>query len=69
MDCSPLSSSVHGILQVRRLEWVAMLFSRKFSQPRSPALLADSLLFELSRKFREFIEKADSIPPAMRVKV
>ena len=24
MDCSPLGSSVHGILQARILEWVAM---------------------------------------------
>ena len=24
MDCSPLGSSVHGILQARVLEWVAM---------------------------------------------
>ena len=24
MDCSPPGSSVHGILQVRILEWVAM---------------------------------------------
>ena len=28
MDCSPPSSSVHGILQVRVLEWVAISFSR-----------------------------------------
>ena len=28
MDCSPLGSSVHGIPQVRELEWVAILFSR-----------------------------------------
>ena len=28
MDCSPPGSSVHGILQARRLEWVAMPFSR-----------------------------------------
>ena len=27
MDCSPLSSSVHGILQARILEWVAISFS------------------------------------------
>jgi len=27
MDCSPLSSSVHGILQARTLEWVAISFS------------------------------------------
>ena len=34
MDCSPPGSSVHGILQARRLEWVAMPFSRASSQPR-----------------------------------
>ena len=34
MDCSPPDSSVHGILQVRILEWVAILFSRGSSQPR-----------------------------------
>ena len=28
MDCSPPGSSVHGILQARILEWVAMSFSR-----------------------------------------
>ena len=27
MDCSPLGSSVHGILQARKLEWVAISFS------------------------------------------
>ena len=27
MDCSPPGSSVHGILQARILEWVAMPFS------------------------------------------
>ena len=27
MDCSPLGSSVHGILQARILEWVAIPFS------------------------------------------
>ena len=34
MDCSPSGSSVHGILQVRILEWVAISFSRGSSQPR-----------------------------------
>ena len=34
MDCSPPGSSVHGILQARTLEWVAMPFSRGSSQPR-----------------------------------
>ena len=34
MDCSLLDSSVHGILQERILEWVAIPFSRGSSQPR-----------------------------------
>ena len=34
MDCSPPGSSVHGILQARILEWVAMPSSRGSSQPR-----------------------------------
>ena len=29
-----VGASVHGILQARILEWVAMLSSRGFSQPR-----------------------------------
>ena len=28
MDCSPLGSSVHGILQARILEWIAIPFSK-----------------------------------------
>ena len=34
MDCSPPGCSVHGILQARILEWVAMPSSRGSSQPR-----------------------------------
>ena len=34
MDCSPPGSSVHGILQARVLEWVAMPTSRASSQCR-----------------------------------
>ena len=34
MDCSPSVSSVHRILQVRMLEWVASPFSRGSSWPR-----------------------------------
>ena len=34
MDCSLLVSSVHGILEARILEWVAMLSSRGSSWPR-----------------------------------
>ena len=34
MDCSPSSSSVHGILQARIVEWVAMPSCRGSSRPR-----------------------------------
>ena len=54
MDCSPPGSSVHGILQARILDWVAIPSSRGPNpripkpriKPRSPALQADSLLSE-----------------------
>ena len=49
MDCSLPGSSVHGNLQARTLEWVALI-SRDSSdsgvEPGSPALLADSLASE-----------------------
>ena len=35
MDCSLPGSSVHGILQARMLEWVAVSFSRGLSRPRN----------------------------------
>ena len=34
VDCSPPGSSIHGILQARILEWVAISFSRGSSRPR-----------------------------------
>ena len=34
MNCSPPGSSVHGILQARILEWVAISFSGESSRPR-----------------------------------
>ena len=34
MDCSPPGSSIHGILQARILEWVAIPFFRGSSWPR-----------------------------------
>ena len=48
-DCSPSGSSVHGILQARILEWVAMTSSRECSQPRDqPSSLVSP---ELAGKF------------------
>ena len=59
-DCSPPGISVHGILQARIPEWVAISFSRGSSRPRdqthvshipmSPTLQADSLLTEPPEK-------------------
>ena len=43
MNCSPPGSSVHGMLQVRILEQVAIPFSRGSSQHRSPILQVNSL--------------------------
>ena len=36
MDHGPPGSSVHGIFQVRILEWIAIIFSRRSSQRRDP---------------------------------
>ena len=50
VDCSSPDSSVHGILQARILEWVAIPFSRGLPKqgikPGSPALHADFLSSE-----------------------
>ena len=37
MDCSPPGFSIHGISQARILEWDAISFSRRSSQPKEPA--------------------------------
>ena len=47
MDCSWPGSPVHGVLQARMLEWVAIPFSGDLPnpgvEPGSPALQADPL--------------------------
>ena len=52
--CDPMDYTVHGILQVRILEWVANPFSRGSSQPRDQTqvscIAVDSLLSEPPRK-------------------
>ena len=54
--CDPMDYTVLGILQARIQEWVAIPFSRGSSQPRSPALQADSLPSELPGKPKDFVE-------------
>ena len=60
MDCSPSGSSIHGVLQARILEWVAIFFSRELPDPgikaSSPTLQADALLSELLGKPTLFLE-------------
>ena len=52
--CDPMEYTVHGILQARILEWVAVSFSRDLPnsvvKPRSPTLQVDSLPAELPEK-------------------
>ena len=56
MDCSLPGSSVHGLLQARILEWVAIPFPRGSSQPRERTPVSctagDSLLSEAPGKPR-----------------
>ena len=56
MDCSPPGSSLHGILQARILEWVAIPFSRKSSWPRDQPNLGllhcRQILYHLSHQWR-----------------
>ena len=40
MDCSPPGFSVHGIFQARILEWVAISYSRRSSQPRNQTCIS-----------------------------
>ena len=48
MDCGPPGSPVHGVLQARTLEWVAMSFSRVFpTQGLNPGLLCSGRFFTI----------------------
>ena len=74
MDCSPAGSSVHGILQARIPEWIAVLFSRDLPdpgiEPGSPALQADSLLSEPPGKlYGAPVGKKTLKIPAQRVNI
>ena len=67
MDCSSSGSSVHGILQVRILEWVAMPSSRGSSQSRDRTQVShmqvDSLLSEPPGKALHFLGSSfDHLP-------
>ena len=55
--CGPMDYTVHGILQVRTLEWVAFPFSRASSQPRDQTQVSNpglphyrQILYQLSHQ-------------------
>ena len=52
--CNPMDYTVHGILQARKLEWVAFPFSRRSSQPRDQTqvscIACRWILYQLSHK-------------------
>ena len=60
MDCSQPGFSLHGILQARVLESVAISLSKGSSQPTSPTLQADSLPSEPPRKPKS-LEEGDKV--------
>ena len=69
MDYSPPDSSLHGVLQGRKLEWVAMPFSRGSSQPgiepmslTSPALAGG--FFTTSARTKANDQQSQAAPKA-----
>ena len=67
MGCSPQGSSVHGILQARILEWVAISFTRGSSQPniqiRVSCIVGRFFTIWATRE----APKLDSYPPCKEV--
>ena len=53
MDCSPPSSSVHGIFQAKVLEWGAIAFSRKWKTRVKK--LAENSTFRKQRSWHHFM--------------
>ena len=47
MACSLPSSSVHGVIQARILEWVAICFPRGFFQSKDQTCIAGEMLYSL----------------------
>ena len=59
VDCSLPGSSVHGILQARTLEWVAISFSKGSFRPRSRAwvscIAGGQTLYQLSHEAESLV--------------
>ena len=54
VDCSPPGSSVHGILQARVLEWVAIPFSRinSLHVSKSSIFMKNKYIFQNNKKIQ-----------------
>ena len=67
MDCSPPGSCVHGILQARIPEWVAISFSRGSSWPRDRTRVAclPGRFFTIWAPGKPFRNKGHSKPKAL----
>ena len=61
--CSLPGFSVHGILQARMLEWVAMPSSRVFSQTQELNLHFRQILYHLSH-----LGNPEEVPPGLNSK-
>ena len=59
MDCSLSGSCIHGILQARTLEWVAVSLSRRYSQPRDGNHVSPVSCPAVIRRFNQHVEKHD----------
>ena len=57
MDCSPQGSSDHGILQARKLKWIAISSSRGSSQPWVPCLASRFFTIWVTRKYSLYLRK------------
>ena len=56
--CNLMDHTIHGILQARRLEWVAFLFSRDSSQPKDRTQVCTaSSAYQLSQNGRPYMEE------------
>ena len=62
MDCSLPGSSVHGIFQARILEWVAISFSRRSSQPRDQTQVSHIV----GRRFTVWATRDSGIAPQIK---
>ena len=68
MDCSPPGSSVHGIFQVRVLEWVAIAFSIPTEKKCKKAkwLSGEALQIAVKRREAKTKEKRKGISIGMQ---